>query len=331
MRYYQIGLGLIAIVSIICTPLFVSAQLTADEVLSEMGWTTGEKKQILAGEFVSGQVKSVSDRDLAISMAFLVKVPPSDLIREVMAGKLMKTNPQIKTHGEISGDGSLQDFGPLKLANANDYLNAKPGDKINLDAKEISAFNALNGKPEAQQAAEKELHKMLLARYQAYRKSGLKGITPYDRGNGKKTDSGEDLLLNTDAARILKKYVPSFQKVMLEYPKATIDGLKEQFSWILYDIDGKPNYVLAHHFSAPAGDVQVVVNRQYYVANTYNVMQEVAGFFPVHEGTLVVYVNHLSTDQVAGFGGSSKRKIGGHVMANKIEELFKKSRKVAEQ
>jgi hypothetical protein len=331
MRYCQAGVALLMIVFISSLPLFASAQLTADEVLSEMGWSAGEKEKILAGEFVSGQVKSVSDRDLAISMGFLVKVPPSDLVAEVMAGKLMKANPQIKTHGEISRGGSLQDLASLKLVDADDYLNAKPGDKINLDAEEISAFNAIKGKPEAQQAAEKELHKMLLARYQAYRKSGLKGITPYDRGNRKKTDPGEDLLLNTDAARILKKYVPSFQKVMLEYPKATIDGLEEQFSWVLYDIDGKPNYVLAHHFSAPAGDVQVVVNRQYYVANTYNVMQEVAGFFPVHEGTLVVYVNHLSTDQVAGFGGSSKRKIGGHVMANKIEELFKKSRKVAEQ
>ena len=331
MRYYQVGIGLIAIVSIICTPLFVSAKLTADEVLSEMGWTTEEKKQILAGEFVRGQVKSFSDRDLAISMAFLVKVPPGDLIREVMAGKLMKTNPQIKTHGEISRDGSLQDFGSLKLANANDYLNAKPGDKVNLNEEEIAAFNALNGKPEAQQAAEKELHKMLLARYQAYRKSGLKGITPYDRGKGEKREPGKDLLLNTDAAKVLKKHVPFFQEVMVDYPQATIDGLIEQFSWILYDIDGKPNYVLAHHFSAPTGNAHVAVNRQFYVANTYNVMQEVAGFFPVQEGTLVVYVNHLSTDQVAGFGGSSKRKIGGHVMANKIEELFKKSRSVVEQ
>ena len=75
----------------------------------------------------------------------------------------------------------------------------------------------------------------------------------------------------------------------------------------------------------------MVVNRQYYVANTYNVMQAVVGFLPVKEGTLVVYVNHLSTDQVAGFGGSAKRKIGGKVMAKKIKELFEKTRKVAEQ
>ena len=316
---------------IICLPLSVLAQLTADEVLSEMGWSAEEKKKILAGEFVTGERKAVSDRDLAISIGFLVKVPPGDLAKQLAAGKLMKANDQIKTHGTISGDGSLKDLEALKLANSEDYLNAKPGSDINLDADEITAFKALKGKPNAPQAAGKELHKMLLARYQAYRKSGLSAISPYDRGKAKKTDPGKDLLLDTDAAKVLKKHVPAFQKVMVDYPKATIDGLEEQFFWMLYDIDGKPNYVLSHFFSAPSGNAHVVVKRQFYVANTYNVMQEVAVFLPVNEGTLVVYVNHLSTDQVAGFGGSAKRKIGGRVMTKKIKALFEKSRNVDEK
>ena len=331
MGYCRVGLGLIILVTIICLPLSLSAQVTADEVLAEMNLSADEKKQIFAGEFVAGQMQSVSDRDLAISMAFLVKVPPNDLAKEVIGGELMKANDQIKAHGEISGDGSLKDLEFLNLARADDYLNAKSGNKINLDTGEIAAFKALKGKPNAKQEAEKELHKMLLARYQAYRKSGLSAISPYDRGKAKKTDPGKDLLLDTDAAKVLKKHVPAFQKVMVDYPKATIDGLEEQFFWMLYDIDGKPNYVLSHFFSAPSGNAHVVVKRQFYVANTYNVMQEVAVFLPVKEGTLVVYVNHLSTDQVAGFGGSAKRKIGGRVMTKKIKALFEKSRNVDEK
>ena len=331
MQYHRIVFGIVLIMGLICLPMLVFAQPTADEVLAEMGWSAEEKKQILAGEFVTGQRKSVSDRDLAISIGFLVKVPPNDLAKQLLGGELMQANEQIKAHGEIKGDGSLKDLEALKLTKADDYLNAKPGGDINLDGKEIAAFKGLKGKQNATQAAEKELHKMLLARYQAYRKSGLTGISPYDRGDGKKTDSGKDLLLDTDAAKLLKKQAPSFHKVMVDYPKATLNGLDEQFFWILYDIDGKPNYVLSHFFSAPAGDMRLVVNRQFYVANTYNVMQELAGFFPVKEGTLVVYVNHLSTDQVTGFGGSSKRKIGGKIMAKKIKALFEKSRSVAEQ
>ena len=54
MRYFRVGFGLIIILVIICLPLSVLAQLTADEVLSEMGWSGDEKKKILAGEFVTG-------------------------------------------------------------------------------------------------------------------------------------------------------------------------------------------------------------------------------------------------------------------------------------
>jgi hypothetical protein len=226
-----------------------------------------------------GERQSVSDRAFAIFLGFLVKVSPGDLAKELSAGKLMKANEQIKTQGTINGEGSVKDLESLKLVNADDYLHAKPGSDINLDTEEITTFKALNGKPNAPQKAEKELHKMLLARYQAYGKSGLTGISPYDWGEGKKTDPGKDLQLDADAAKTLKKQVPSFQKVMDDYPKATVDGLDEQFFWILYNIDGKPKYVLAHHFSAPVGETHLVVNRQFYVAKTYNVMQEVAGFF----------------------------------------------------
>ena len=69
--------------------------------------------------------------------------------------------------------------------------------------------NRIKVKPNAAQAAEEELHKMLPARYRAYRKSGLTGISPYDREKGKKTDPGKDLRLNSDAPRILKQYVIS--------------------------------------------------------------------------------------------------------------------------
>ena len=229
MQYCRVGFGLLAFLAIIFLPLSVLAQLTADDVLSEMGWSAEEKKKILAGEFVTGQRKSVSDRDLAISIGFLVKVPPADLAKELIAGELMKANEQIKTYGEITGNGSLQDLEALNLANSDDYLNANPGSDINLDAGEIAAFKDLKGKPDAMQAAEKELHKMLLARHQTYRKSGLMGISPYDRGDGKKTDPGKDLLLDTDAAKILQKQVPSFHKVMVDYPKSTVEGLDEQF------------------------------------------------------------------------------------------------------
>ena len=75
----------------------------------------------------------------------------------------------------------------------------------------------------------------------------------------------------------------------------------------------------------------MVVQRQFYASNGYNVEQAVAGFLPVRDGTLVVYTNHTSTDQVAGFGGSAKRSIGRKFMAEQLEKSFDRSRKLIEK
>ena len=54
-------------------------------------------------------------------------------------------------------------------------------------------------------------------------------------------------------------------------------------------------------------------------------------WIPVKEGTLVVYTNHTSTDQVAGFGGGAKRSIGAKVMASQLRALYDKVQTAAEK
>ena len=40
----------------------------------------------------------------------------------------------------------------------------------------------------------------------------------------------------------------------------------------------------------------------------------------------MIYTNHTSTGQVAGFGGSAKRTIGRKFMASELEKLFETTR-----
>ncbi len=68
------------------------------------------------------------------------------------------------------------------------------------------------------------------------------------------------------------------------------------------------------------------VQRQYYVSTGYNAEQAIVAFLPVGDGTLVIYTNHTSTDQVAGFGGGAKRTIGRTVMAAQLEKIFEATR-----
>ena len=75
----------------------------------------------------------------------------------------------------------------------------------------------------------------------------------------------------------------------------------------------------------------LVVQRQFYASSGYNVEQAVTGFLPVQEGTLVVYTNHTSTDQVAGFGSGAKQSIGRKFMAAQLEKSFERSKKMVEK
>lgn len=320
-RRFLGALLIVGAAGLLACPQAAQAQPTADQVLSDVGLSSDAKQQVLNGEFVGADIPSVSERDLAFGIAFFVKTTPENLSKKIVAGDLVTSDAQVKEFGVISPAGTLADFAKLDISNqaAQALASAKAGEDLNLSPSEISGFNALQGG--TTQAIQQQLHKMLLARYQAYRASGLEGITPYARG-GSSTDVAGDLRKAGQSATELKKYMPGFQAVLLGYPKATVPGMRETFYWLKYDIQGKETYVLTHILSASEGAARAVVQRQYYVSTGYNGEQAVAGFLPVQGGTMVVYAGHAFTDQVAGFGSSMKRSIGKRVMADQMKKIF---------
>ena len=320
-------LGLVGAASLPALMGQAQGQPSADQVLADMGLSPDDKQRVLNGEFVTADVGAVSDRDLSFAIAFLVKTSPAALAKQIVGGELITADTQVQTHGRFSAAGTLADLAGLRITDdeAKALANARAGEALNLSTAEIAAFKALpNGTP---QAIQQQLQRMLLARYQAYRASGLAGIAPYDRG-GSASDLAADLRKAGEAAKGLQKYLPAFHAVLLGYPKATVPGMQEHLFWVKYDIQGKTTtYVLTHVLAAAEGPTRAVVQRQYYVSTGYNAEQAVAGFLPVQGGTVVVYAAHAFTDQVAGFGGSMKRSIGRRVMADQMKKMFEAGRK----
>ena len=306
-------------------PPAVHAQPTADQVLSDVGLSSDDKQRVLNGEFVTADLSGVSDRDLAFAIAFLVKTTPDTLSKDIVAGDLISADDQVKTFGAISPAGTMADFAKLDLTNqaAQALTSAQPGESVNWSVNELAELSALRGG--TTHSVQQQLHRMLLARYQAYRASGLGGIAPYDRG-GSTTDLAADLRRAGQSVRHLQNYMPGFHAVLLDYPKATLPGMRESFHWLRYDIQGKETYVLTHILTAPEGAARVVIQRQYYASTGYNGEQAIASFLPVQEGTVVVYGAHAFTDQVEGFGGSMKRSIGRRVMADQMKKMFEADR-----
>ncbi len=305
-----------------------------DEVLLGVGFDASETAKIRRGELVRGATKSTSERELAVRFAFLVKAPASQMREMFTRSRDYDYDPSVTAFAAIRGEGSLPDFARLHLdpnpdSMAAAYLKAKPGSEFNLSREEIAAFNALKkGEGGARERVERLGREMLLARFRAYRQKGLDGIAPYARAGGRDYQPGEALRRRTERSKVFAKEVPSLHRALLLYPKSLPKGLEERFYWVNFRIDDKPTMALVHRMDLMEGDVYAFAERHFFVSRSHNSVQAVGGAFPVEGGSVVLYVNRTSTDQVGGFGGSTKRALGARVMASQIAQNLDRLREL---
>jgi hypothetical protein len=299
------------------------------DLLANLGFAADAQAKVMAGELVNEDVKSSNERELATGLAFLVKQTPKQLVAKLEKGLLQHVDANTLSFGEIRPGGGLADFAGLKLAEEEikAYQNASPGDDLNLSSAEIETFQSLSGKPAS--AIEAQVRQSLLARVEAYQKSGLDGIAPYARAGGERS-AAADLRSASEASAGAKKVAPSFYQTLIGYPVKP-EGFRERYTWTRYQAHGEPVLILTHAIVVEEGDAFAVCQRQFYVSASYNSEQAVAAFLPAQGGTLVVYANRTSTDAVTGFGGGTKRKIGAKVLASQLEGLFGKLQEAAQK
>ena len=143
-----LGLAIFAWLVGVASP--AAAQPTADEVLAGLGLSADDKQRVLNGEFVSTNVEPVSERDLAVSIVFIVKTSPASLIKQVLSGRLITSDSQVQSWALFKNPGSAADLAGLTITNgeARTLARASPGSSLNLSRAEIAAFNAVpDGNP----------------------------------------------------------------------------------------------------------------------------------------------------------------------------------------
>jgi hypothetical protein len=311
-----------------------SAQIPdAPTLLAAVGLTPDQVQQVMAGQIVRGAIQPASERELVTAVAFMVPTSPSQFVADLKAGLGTKVDPDTLASGVFRGAGSAADLAKLTLdpgaqKRATAYTSATPGGDLNLSTEEIASFNKLAGSDVPTVTA--AVRSALLARQTAYRQQGLAGIAPYALKNGSRSP-GDELRTATQAAKALQRYVPAAYKMLLDYPNSKPAGTEEVFRWAKINAHGTPTLTLTHSAYIPDGAGWVVVQRMYYVSTGFNSVQAIAGLLPVQGGTVVVYSNRTSTDQVAGFGGGTKRSIGSKLLESQLEALFKKAQSAAKQ
>jgi hypothetical protein len=310
---------------------------TADEVFQELHLSDIDRESIRQGKIVDWSLSEGSDRELAIGFVGLVKAKPKDLYPSYREALVLKEVSVITAYGRLTGEGTMADFAGVKLQpngekEAKRYLNAQPGNELNLDAKEIAAFHALKAGGDADavpvEKVEVLVRQGLLARYQAYRKEGLSGIAPYERGGSDQIRAGDELLLSTKGLTGSAKHLPAFHKFLVNYPKGLTKEeakhLEEFFYWLNIDVFGRPTYVLVHRMLYHVGDAAIAVERHFYASHDYNSMLQQVAALPTKDGAVLFYTGRVSTDQVAGFGSSALHPVSRAIAAPYLKDMFLK-------
>jgi hypothetical protein len=313
-------------------PLESRAELPATSaLLDELGVSASEKAQIQSGSLIKHSIKPTSDREITTGIAFAVPIGPSELLADAKKDLFDAVDPTMISYGQVSDPAQPADFAKLVLR--PDQLKAlraaEPGDDFQRSTSEIAKFEKL-GPDASDEAITQAVREMLAARANAYRKRGLAGTEPYALSSDTQRSPADEIKAATQAAVLLEKYAPETYAYLLDFPKGAPTGAQSAFRWSFFEGHGVPTIVLTHMLMIPDGDAWILAKRQYYVSSGYNAEQEVGSFLPEKNGgTVVVYVNRTSTDQVTGFGGSAKRSIGSSLLASQIEALFEKARERA--
>ena len=299
--------------------------IDAKTAFNKLGFPSDTEQQALAGQFVEVALGTSSERDLNVGIAFLVKQPPEKLARTVMKEMLLeRVDPDTIAYARFDGEGALAQLAGLKLTptQLEAYAHAQPGDDLNLSSEEIAALHAA-GKDAG--TVQNNSPRTAAGTLSAYRAKGLAGMAPYAR-KGSQTDPAGDLAKDDHLAREGNLLPAELYDLLDNYPRGAPSGLAENFYWSQFKAHGVDTIALVHTFEGTFEGTLVSVQRHYYVSTGYNTEQAIAGFLPAEGGTLVIYTNHTSTDQVAGFGGGAKRSVGRKIMASELKKLFDKTR-----
>ena len=199
------------------------------------------------------------------------------------------------------------------------FSRASPGGKLNLSADELGLFSKSKSSPDEVNAV---LRTLLKARYEAYRKDGLKGIAPYTRG--KKTISPTDALQQAITQTMTAARQQDYFQALLQYPAKEIPGMEHRFFWFKQTVEDRPTFILAHRTKVRVEEkAALLTEEQFYVSHSYNANFIAGACLAVEGGTMVFYVNRTFTDQVAGFGSGLKHSIGRGQMLSQVEEQLR--------
>jgi hypothetical protein len=242
------------------------------------GFSDAEIQRAMHGAILSKGLKETSEKELAGVVVIFFRKPVAELADVLLEGKSLKSDVTIRNLHVWKPDG--------------------PADK---------AFATLT--------SDAEMRTKLEARYEAYRKNGLKGA-------GK---SGDELSLAIKEVLTAERWA-DYSKALLRYPANALAGMEHRFLCYRQEVVGHPAFILSHLSGKRGEHAAMITEQRYYVSQTYNCRFIASDCVEVPGGTLMFYVNCTFTDQVAGMGSGLKHRIGRQRMLTNVAAYLKRVR-----
>ncbi len=299
-----------------------------DELMAKISFSKSDAQQVLDGKLMTASLTSASDRELAVALVVKVELPPRVVVQKLLAGVVIEKDKRVFSYGELPKPMTTEALNSLVLRKSQlaRWRGAKAGEGINLSKDEIEQVRSQLAEGSAEVASASQVgevvRQILVSRIRSYQQSGLNGISPYQRSDDDVRKGGEELRIATHASAKFNLFSSDVYDVLLAYPDRTPPGFEENFFWAIEKGSDSSLISLTHRFSMPDGEGYATVQRQFYVSDGYNVEQALARVIPVEGGSVVIYTNRTSTDQVDGFGGSARRRIGDSLMLRQLKKLY---------
>lgn len=317
-----------------------SIESFVDEVLLRLGFDPSHKGHLHEGKILTRGLPDLENQpnELAVGAVLMLVRRPLEVVAEALVDDVIfRANTEILDYRTIGVGSETPEqieavFDAIRFtadegAEANRLLGAKPGTEFNLSESEFARLAAIQSKEEARRGQASNVMSDILAdRYRAYLENGLDSLEPYARSGGKKAYPRKELSGAIGSLELVERYFSAFYRSLFEYPGGPRTGMVHRFFWVKREADDRPAYVLAHRTEHAHGEFVVAGELQFYVGHSYNSMLSVIACVPTQEGTLVLSMSRLFTDQVTGLGSGLKKRVGRGQVVEAVADLFAKLR-----
>jgi len=302
----------------------------ASGLLADLGFDAKQRRAVEAGQIVVIDAKATLDNELSGAVAMRLALPAADVARRLRRGLIVLADPKSTAYAALDDGRSDAAWAGVRFTEAEQAEVARlsriePGDTFNLSAAEIAAIRRdLAGvepqSPEAAARASAAYRTVLIRRWRAYRGSGLAGLAGYDRGDTTMFP-GESLRLIGAAASLPPLLLP-LARALDSYPASQPGGLESLFFWKKTVVDDRTTFVLSHVAVEETADAVLFALREYYVGQSYDVLQQLGVVMPDGDQAVMLAVNTTLTDRITGPLGVIARPLGRRFARDALAGYF---------